>query len=131
MGTDGVAAGTTGVRIGECCRLLVGDVDVHRKRLRVRKSKAGKARDAPLTSRVIDMLGLAGRASSELLFVAPRGVVVSRGEDAGVYYARGGRGVLRVYSAGVMDAGGFVRRSMPLRKLVVKSSAVRVVVSQL
>jgi len=38
-----------------------------------------------------------------------RGVVVSRGEDVGVYYVRGGRGVLRVYSAGVMDAGGFVR----------------------
>ena len=35
--------------------------------------------------------------------------MVSRGEDVGVYYARGGRGVLRVYSAGVMDAGGFVR----------------------
>ena len=39
-----------------------------------------------------------------------RGVVVSRGEDVGVYYARGGRGVLRVYSAGVLDAGVFVRR---------------------
>lgn len=38
------------------------------------------------------------------------GAVMSRGEDVGVYYARGGRGVLRVYSAGVLDAGVFVRR---------------------
>lgn len=65
--------GTTGVRIGECCRLLVGDVDVKRKRLRVRRSKSGKARDAPLTSRVIDMLDVGNRASSELLFMARRG----------------------------------------------------------
>lgn len=64
--------GSTGVRIGECCRLLVGDVDVKRKRLRVRKSKNGRARDAPLTTRVIGMLDLS-REPAEPLFLSPRG----------------------------------------------------------
>lgn len=69
--------GSTGVRIGECCRLVIGDIDAKRGRLRVRRSKSGKARDAPLTGHVLAMLDLA-RPARELLFLAPRGGPVDR-----------------------------------------------------
>lgn len=69
--------GSTGVRIGECCRLVIGDVDRRRGRLRVRKSKSGKARDVPLTGHVLGMLDLS-RPARELLFLGPRGGPVDR-----------------------------------------------------
>lgn len=67
--------GTTGVRIGECCRLLVGDVDAKRRRLRVRRSKNGRARDVPLSVMVLAMLDV-DREPSDPLFVGPRGASV-------------------------------------------------------
>lgn len=59
---------TTGVRIGECVRLLVGDVDVERSRLRVRRAKGGRPREAPIPASVLAMLDL-DREASEPLFL--------------------------------------------------------------
>lgn len=67
--------GTTGVRVGECCALLVGDVDPKRRRLRVRRSKSGRARDTLLTASVSGMLELS-RPPSAWLFTGPRGAAV-------------------------------------------------------
>lgn len=64
---------TTGVRVGECCRLNVGDIDVKRARLRVRKSKNGTARDVPIPASVLAMLRVEGRAKDEPLFVGKKG----------------------------------------------------------
>lgn len=67
--------GTTGVRIGECCRLNVGDVMEVRTgawRARVRMAKGRKSRDVPVTKDVVTMLDL-DRAAAEPLFVTPRG----------------------------------------------------------
>lgn len=50
--------GTTGVRIGECVRLDVADVDPVRRRLRVRRSKNGRGRDVPIPAEVLSMLDL-------------------------------------------------------------------------
>ena len=63
---------TTGLRVGECCALNVGDVDATRGRLRVRKSKNATARDVPVTASVLAMLDLK-RAKSEPLFTSARG----------------------------------------------------------
>ena len=63
---------TTGVRVGECCALNVGDVDARRGRLRVRKSKNGTARDVPVPASTLAMLDLA-RAKGEPLFTSARG----------------------------------------------------------
>lgn len=60
---------TTGVRIGECVRLQVGDVDVGRARLRVRQSKAGRPRDVPIPASVLAMLEVEDRPASAPLFV--------------------------------------------------------------
>ncbi|XSS45953.1 tyrosine-type recombinase/integrase [Propionibacteriaceae bacterium Y2011] len=64
--------GTTGIRVGEAAALNVGDVDVRRRRARVRKSKTGMARDVPVPASVLAMLPLE-RAKGEPLFTAPRG----------------------------------------------------------
>lgn len=64
--------GTTGIRVGECCRLNVGDIDVERARLRVRKSKNGTARDVPIPASVLAMLRVEGRAKDEPLFLSER-----------------------------------------------------------
>lgn len=63
---------TTGIRVGECCALNVGDVDARRGRLRVRRSKNGTARDVPIPSSVLAMLDL-GRGKGEPLFRSERG----------------------------------------------------------
>lgn len=57
---------TTGVRVGECCRLDVGDIDAKRRRLRVRKSKNGEARDVPIPASVLAMLDLSREKGSPL-----------------------------------------------------------------
>lgn len=66
--------GTTGVRIGECVALTVGDVVPDRRRLRVRgaTAKSRRFREVPLTGQVLDLLEL-GRAPGERLFVTERG----------------------------------------------------------
>lgn len=64
--------GMTGLRVGECCALDVGDVDARRRRLRVRKSKTGRARDVPVPASVLARLDLK-RPSSEPLFVSKTG----------------------------------------------------------
>lgn len=63
--------GTTGARIDEGCRANVGNVDRVRRRLRIVKSKSGKARDVPIPKFVMQMLDL-GRGRDEPLFVAPK-----------------------------------------------------------
>lgn len=65
--------GSTGLRVSECVRLDVGDLDLKRHRVRVRTAKAGKGRDAPLLDRVAGMLPTAGRAATEPLFLGPGG----------------------------------------------------------
>lgn len=60
--------GTTGLRIGELCALDVGDVTLARRRLRVRTSKNGTARDVPIPGPVLARLDLDGRAQDEPLF---------------------------------------------------------------
>ena len=64
--------GTTGPRIGEAAALNVGDVDWRRRRLRIRKSKNGEARDVPIAESVLKMLDF-NRPAREPLFVGPRG----------------------------------------------------------
>ncbi|AXE38383.1 Tyrosine recombinase XerD [Acidipropionibacterium virtanenii] len=59
--------GTTGLRIGEACALNVGDVDVVRRRLRVRRSKTGWGRDVPVPASVLAMLDLERPAAEPLL----------------------------------------------------------------
>lgn len=62
---------TTGLRIGEACALNVGDVDIERRRLRVRVSKSGVGRDVPVPASVLEMLSL-NRERSEPLFTTLR-----------------------------------------------------------
>lgn len=64
--------GTTGLRVGECVALNVGDVDVRRRRVRVRTAKSGCGRDVPVPQFVLDMLDL-GRAADAPLFTSPQG----------------------------------------------------------
>ncbi|WP_130865811.1 tyrosine-type recombinase/integrase [Acidipropionibacterium timonense] len=59
--------GTTGLRIGEALALNVGDVDERRGRVRVHRSKTGRARDVPVPASVIAMLDLDGPADRPLL----------------------------------------------------------------
>lgn len=68
---------TTGVRVGECCALNVGDVDAGRGRLRVRKSKSGVARDVPIPPSTLARLDL-DRPKGEPLFTSARGTRVER-----------------------------------------------------
>lgn len=69
---------TTGLRVGEAVALLVGDADVARRRLRVRTSKTGAARDVPVAAAVLAMLDLS-RPASEPLLLGPAGGQVSIG----------------------------------------------------
>lgn len=74
-GPDGpmvMLLGSTGIRLGECCGLLVGDVDAERRRLRVRKSKTSMARDVPIPASVLALLDLT-RPADAWLFPSPRG----------------------------------------------------------
>ncbi|MDO4717514.1 MAG: tyrosine-type recombinase/integrase [Propionibacteriaceae bacterium] len=67
--------GTTGLRLGECRRLDVDDVDVARSRLLVRQAKSGRGREVPITAKVLAMLDLGdGRRP---LFVGPRGARIN------------------------------------------------------
>ena len=50
--------GTTGVRLGECGRLDVADVNVGRARLIVRRAKSGRGREVPIPATVLAMLDL-------------------------------------------------------------------------
>ena len=50
--------GTTGLRVGEAVALTVGDVDLERRRIRVRRAKSGQGRDVPVPSKVAAMLPL-------------------------------------------------------------------------
>jgi integrase len=68
--------GTTGVRVGECCNLNVGDVDARRRRARPRKTKGGKPRDVPIPPDVFDMLDL-DRPRTAPLFLSPGGLRVN------------------------------------------------------
>lgn len=54
--------GTTGLRLGECRRLDVEDVDVARSRLLVKRAKSGRGREVPITAPVLAMLDLDGAA---------------------------------------------------------------------
>lgn len=62
---------TTGLRIGEAVALNVGDVDVKRRRLRVRRSKSGVGRDVPVPPKVLAMLDI-DRDPTAPLFVGQR-----------------------------------------------------------
>lgn len=62
---------STGLRIGEACAANVGDVDVERRRLRVRAGKGDKARDVPLTQFTLGLLDLE-RKWDEPLLVTPK-----------------------------------------------------------
>ena len=59
--------GTTGLRISEALALNVGDVDSARKRLRVHRSKTGRARDVPVPASVLAMLDLQRKPSEPLV----------------------------------------------------------------
>lgn len=66
--------GTTGLRVGEALQLSVGDVDVTRGRIRVRRAKSGQGRDVPVPAKVLAMLPLktaAGetRPTGEIVFL--------------------------------------------------------------
>ena len=50
--------GTTGIRIGECRALDVGDVDASRRRLIVRRAKSGRSREVPVPVAVLQKLDL-------------------------------------------------------------------------
>lgn len=76
---------TTGLRVGECIALDVGDVDTKRRRLRVRQSKGGQGRDVPVPASVLAMLPLRGRGRTEPLFVGPRGRLDQRGWSRDVF----------------------------------------------
>lgn len=65
--------GTAGPRIGETCAFNVEDVDLKRGRLRVRRSKSGRARDVPVPRQVLNGLHLEGRKPIEPLFLSERG----------------------------------------------------------
>lgn len=69
---------TTGLRVGECIALDVGDVDTRRRRLRVHRAKSGRGRDVPVPASVLAMLPLKGRGRGEPLFTGPRGRLVHR-----------------------------------------------------
>lgn len=68
----------TGVRIGECCALNVGDVTVtktkrgKRVRVRVRKAKGDKARTVPVPAKLLAQIDL-DRPAGAPLFPAPMG----------------------------------------------------------
>lgn len=64
--------GTTGLRVGECVALNVGDIDQARARGRVRKSKSGRARDVPVPASVLALLDL-NRPLEDPLFTSPDG----------------------------------------------------------
>lgn len=68
---------TSGLRIGEAVGLDVGDVQVARGRVRVRKAKARRGRDVPVPASVLAMLPIQGRAADEPLFLSPRGARLS------------------------------------------------------
>lgn len=63
---------TTGLRIGEARALNVGDVDVKRRRMAVRKSKTGRAREVPIAASVLALLDL-DRPRDAPLLTAKRG----------------------------------------------------------
>lgn len=62
--------GTTGLRIGEAQALDVGDIDERRRRLRVRTSKNGTARDVPIPPQVLAVLPLAPPPGGRAVHVA-------------------------------------------------------------
>lgn len=62
---------TTGLRVGEVCKLTVGSVDASRRRLRVVLAKGAKSRNVPVTQFVLDQLDLE-RPRDAPLFPAPR-----------------------------------------------------------
>lgn len=64
----------TGMRIGECCALNVGDVTVvdGRVRVRVRRAKGDKARTVPVPAKLLADLDLT-RPADAPLFPAPQG----------------------------------------------------------
>lgn len=49
---------TTGMRVGEVCALNVGDVDVSRRRIRVRQAKGEKPRDVAVGAWLLELLDL-------------------------------------------------------------------------
>lgn len=63
---------STGLRIGEAAALNVGDVDVKRARLLVRKSKTHTAREVPIPATVLAQLDL-DRPRDQPLLLSPRG----------------------------------------------------------
>lgn len=64
--------GTAGPRIGEVCAFNVEDVDARRGRLRVRRSKSGRARDVPVPASLMERLDVS-RGGAEPLFLTPMG----------------------------------------------------------
>ncbi|MCL2316846.1 MAG: site-specific integrase [Actinomycetia bacterium] len=52
---------TAGPRIGEVCRINVGDVDRARGRIRIHQTKSGTPRDVPVAVFVVDQLPLDDR----------------------------------------------------------------------
>lgn len=63
---------TTGLRIGEARALNVGDIDAKRRRMTVRKSKTGRAREVPIAASVLALLDL-DRPRDAPLLTAKRG----------------------------------------------------------
>lgn len=59
---------TSGLRIGEAAALSVGDVDVQRRRVRVRQAKGLRGRDVPVLASVLAVLPLAERDAGDPLF---------------------------------------------------------------
>lgn len=59
---------TSGLRVGEATALTVGDVDVRRRRVRVRQAKGLRGRDVPVPASVLAVLPLDGRGAGEPLF---------------------------------------------------------------
>lgn len=63
----------TGIRPGEAAALDCSDLDVHRRRMRIRESKNGEPRDVPIGGELLERLATtAGRREGPLL-LAPRG----------------------------------------------------------
>ena len=77
---------TTGLRISECLRLNVGDVDVTRARVHVSKAKNGEPRDVPVPAKVLAMLDL-DRPAAAPLFTSSVGNRLDRNRwSARVWY---------------------------------------------